>query len=312
MEEHSELGTIFTFPYHARTNGHLEGLFGQFSRIVGPLEIDDSSRATLATSIVEVIWRIFIHFHNHSPQKRLDGKSPLDYLRTYTVLPREVEAARKGLGAQKQRSQKSREPHPRLSDPVFRALVTRILTEHQLQEVELDHALKSLVAFDTAVIESASSAFSAYSKRDGFEESKRHFAYFMGIVRNKQKAVDQDRRNAAADVLRAQRLLDETAGRRQELEEDDRQERQELKTQPEAVILKYAKLLMRGRFRWLRQTCFQGIREGLQALHRLGRTSTQVLDDLALTIRGLPDFAEDVKEHMVRLLSEEVEHLMRS
>jgi transposase len=312
MEEHSELGPIFTFPYHPRTNGYLEGFFGLFSRIVGRIEIDDTSRVTLARSIVELVWRIVIALYNRSPQQGLAFKGPLEYLKTSTVLPREVEKARKGLGEQQQRSRQSRGPHPRLSDSLFRALAARILTEHQFQEVELDHAVTSLVEYDQNVIESASCAFSAYSQRDGFPESKRTFAYFMGIVRNKQKAVDEDRRNAAADVLRAQRLLDEGAAHRQELEEEQRQERKDLKTQPETVILTYAKILMKGRFRWLRERCLQPIREGLQALCRLGRSSGQVLESLALAIRGLPEFTEDIKDHMVRLLSEELEHLVRS
>lgn len=312
MEEHSELGAIFTFPYHPRTNGYLEGFFGLFSRTVGRIEIDDTSRATLATSIVELIWRIAICLYNRSPREDLGFKGPAEYLKTYTVLPREVEEARKGLAAQKQRSQQSRAPHPRLSDPLFRALVTRILQEHHFQDVELDPALESLVHYDQNVIESASCAFTAYSKRDAFRKSKRTFAYFMGIVKNKQKAVDEDRRNAAADVLRAQRLLDEGAAQRHELEEEQRQERQELRTRPEAVIIRYAKLLMQGRFRWLRQRCLEPIREGLKALRRLGRTSTQVIEDLALRIRALPEFAEDLKEQMVQVLSEELEQLARS
>jgi transposase len=312
MEEHSELGPIFTFPYHARTNGYLEGFFGLFSRIVGRIEIDDTSRVTLARSIVELVWRIVICLYNRSPQEDLGFKGPAEYLKTYTVLPREVEKARKGLADQQQRSRQSRGPHPRLSDSVFRALVARILTEHQFEGVELDHALESLVHYDQNVIESASCAFSAYSQRDGFQESKRTFAYFMGIVKNKQKAVDEDRRNAAADVLRAQRLLDEDAAHRHNLEEEQRQERNDLKTQPETVILTYAQILMKGRFRWLRERCLQPIREGLQALCRLGRTSGQVLECLAVAIRGLPDFAEDLKEQMVRLLSEEIEQLAGS
>ena len=313
MEEHSELGPIFTFPYHPRTNGYLEGFFGLFSRIVGRIEIDDTSRETLARSIVELVWRIVIALYNRSPQQGLDFKGPLGYLKTYTVLPGEVEAARKGLAEQQQRSRQSRAPHhPRLSDPVFRALVARILSEHRFEDVELDHAVESLVKYDQNVIESASCAFSAYSQRDDFQETKRTFAYFMGIVKNKQKALQQDRLNAAADVLRAQRLLDEGAAHRQEVEDEQRREREDLKTQPEAVILTYAQILMRGRFRWLRERCLQPIREGLKALCRLGRTSAQVLESLALAIRGLPDFAEDVKEHMVRLLSEELEHMARS
>ena len=309
MEEHSELGTIFTFPYHARTNGHVEGLFGRFSRIVDTIEIDDTSRETMARSIVETVWRIFIGFHNWSPRARLDGKSPLEYLRTYTVLPHEVEKARKGLADQQQRSRKSREPHPRLSDPAFRSLVTRVLAEHQFDRIKLEKALKSLVHYDRSVIESASCAFSAYSKRDGFDEKKRHFAYFMGIVKNKQKSLDENRRNAAADVLRAQRLLDEGAGEREAVEQEEQTEREDLRTQPEVVILTYAQMLMRGRFRLLKQKCLRRIREALRSLRSLERATTQGLEKLTLSIRTLPDFAEDVKEHMIRLLSEECEKL---
>ena len=310
MEEHSELGTIFTFPYHARTNGHVEGLFGQFSRVVGTIEIDDTSRDTLARSIVETIWRIFIGFHNRSPRARLGGKSPLEYLRTYTVLPHDVEKARKGLADQQQRSRKNREPHPRLSDPVFRALVDRVLTEHQFDRVKLDNALRSLVHYDRSAIESASCAFFAYSKRDGFDENKRHFAYFMGIVKNKQKALDQNRRNAAADVLRAQNLLDEGAAQRDAVEQEEQKERNDLRTQPEVVILTYAHMLMRGRFRLLRQRCLGRIREGLRSLRSLEKATLKDLEKLILSIRTLPGFAEDVKEHMIRLLSDEYQKVM--
>jgi len=55
------VGRIFSFPYHPSTNGHLEGVFGQFARIVGDLEIDDTSRETIASSVAEIVWRVFIH-----------------------------------------------------------------------------------------------------------------------------------------------------------------------------------------------------------------------------------------------------------
>jgi hypothetical protein len=303
--EQSALGTIFTFPYHACTNGHLEGHFGQFSRIVGPLEVDDTSRSTLASSIVGLVWRVWTAFHNHAPRSRLAGKSPLEYFKTYTVLPREVEEARRSLADQQRRSQESRAPHPRLADPLFRRLVARILKTHDLQDVELDHAVSSLVRYDDAVIESSSCALTAASKRDSFEDSKRTFRYFMGIVKNKQKALDRDRANAAADVLRAERLFDEDAAQRDAVDREERQEREDLKTHPESVILTYARLLMRGRFRLLRERCLERIREGLSSLRRLGRASSSALDSLAAAIRTLPDFAEDIKDHMVRLLSEE-------
>ncbi|MCI0484739.1 MAG: hypothetical protein L0Y78_09170, partial [candidate division NC10 bacterium] len=66
-------GRVFSFPCHPQTNGHMEGLFGQFVRIVGAIEIDDTSRETIASSVAEVVWRVFIHFHNYSPRDRLGG-----------------------------------------------------------------------------------------------------------------------------------------------------------------------------------------------------------------------------------------------
>jgi hypothetical protein len=221
------------------------------------------------------------------------------------VLPHEVENARKGLADQQQRSRKSRGPHPRLSDPAFRALVTRVLAEHQFDRIKLENALKSLVHYDRSVIESASCAFSAYSKRDGFDEDKRHFAYFMGIVKNKQKSLDENRRNAAADVLRAQGLLDEGAGEREAVEQEEQTERNELRTQPQVVILRYAQMLMRGRFRWLRHKSLQRIREGFRSLRSLQRATLQELEKITLSVRTLPGFAEVVKEQMIRLLTDE-------
>ncbi len=309
MGGNSELGPIYTFPYHARTNGHTEGLFSQFSKVVGPIEIDDTSRQTIAKSVIDLVWRIFTHVRNYSPCPALGFKGRMEYLCAYTVLPRELKEARDGLRRQQKRSQENRGPHPRLSDPVFCRQVTRIIKAHRF-DIKKERALDILVHFDLCVIESAGCAFSAYSKRDGFDERKRHFAYFMGIVKNKQKEVDKARRESAADFLRTERLLDEKAAHDHEVEEERRQEKRDLESRPERIILKYADLLMRGRFRWLRKTCLSRIRDGLLAFQRLGKTGPQIVELLTLKIRSLPDFAEDLKDRMVKLLSEEVEKAM--
>ena len=309
MDTHSELGAVHTFPYNAQTNGHAEGFFGLFSRIVGPIIIDDTSRETIARSVHDLVWHVFNYFRNYSLRADLDYMSPMEYLRTYTVLPQELEEARKGLKAQQERSKKNRGPHPRLSDPVFCKQVDRIIQEHQF-DVDRDKALDTLVNFDQSVIDSASIVFSAYSKRDGFDEKKRTFAYFIGIVRNKQKEVDKGRRGSAADVLRAQRLLDKNAVHDNELEEEQRQEKQDLKNEPERVVLKYADRLMRGRLRLMRRTCLERIREGLQMLIGKGHSRDKVFEKLSLSIRSLPDFSEDIKAQMVELLSEEIDKLV--
>lgn len=299
---------IFSFPYHPQTNGHLEGLFGQFVRIVGRIEIDDSTKETLASSIVEIVWRVFIHFHNHSPRDRLGGQSPLEYFRRYVPSPEEVEAARKGLRRQGERSRISRVPHPRLADPDFRVRVEGILRRHRLG-VQVGEAVRALLPYDLRVIESGSTALFVQSQRDGFDERKRTFAYFLGIVRNKQREVDTERR-------RSHHLAQETARRLEEMERDRRviekerlQEEEDLRVQPEKVVLWYCGMLLSGGLKLGRARWLEGLRRGLQALRKLGRATHAVLERLAGTIRSWGKFQERLKEEMVKLLFAEGERV---
>lgn len=310
MERDSELGQVFSFPYHPQTNGHLEGLFGQFSRIAGKLEIDDRSKETLAFSIVRVIWRIFIHFHNHSPRERLGGLSPLEYLRRYAVMPAELEQARAGLKKQAERSRHLRQEHPRLSDPNFRSLVERVLNRHRL-EVPLEEALRALLHYDRQVIENASAAFFIQTQRDGFDERKRTFAYFMGIVRNKQKELDEGRLRAYLEAQKTEEVLREQEAARQQVAREKAQEAEDLRRQPERVVLQYARLLLAGGLRLMRRSSEEGLRRGLQALKDLGRSTRGTLDRLAGEIRSWGKYGEDLKERMVKLLFAEYQHLAK-
>jgi transposase InsO family protein len=299
---------IFSFPYHPQTNGHLEGLFGQFVRIVGRIEIDDSTKETLAGSIVEVVWRIFIHFHNYSPRKRLGGQSPLEYFRRYVPRPQEVEAARKALREQGERSRASREPHPRLADPIFRSQVDRIIRCHRFV-VPLDDAVRALLHYDLRVIENSSAAFHVQSQRGGFDERKRTFAYFVGIVRNKQKEADGERRRAHHLALESAKQLDQSERQRRLVDNERLQEREDLRLQPEKIVLRYADLLLLGGLRLARRSSLEGLRNGLEALGKLGRATRVVLENLAGTIRSWGKFQEALKEKMVKLLFDEWEAL---
>ena len=304
VAQDGEVGQIFSFPAHPQTNGHMEGLFGQFSRIAGEIELDDSSRASLASSTLAVIWRIFTHFHNHSPRKRLGGVSPLEYLRRYHAEPKEVQEARSGLKKQKERSESLRRPHPRFSDPRFRAEVKRIVETYRL-EVPLDRAVRALVNFDTQAIQSASNAFFAYSQRDGFDERKRTFAYFMGIVANKQKELDQAAIRSQVESLKAQRVSAEAEEVRRQIQKEEAEEKESLRENPEGVILQYAKLLLSGRLRFLRERSLEKIRLALKALDRLGRATRATLESLTVTIQSWGKYGEDLKGEMVKLLAAE-------
>jgi len=297
-------GRIFSFPYHPQTNGYSEGLFGQFVRIVGPLEIDDTSRETIAVSVAEIIWRVVIHFHNYSPRERLGGKSPLEYLREYMPKPEEVEAARKGLQAQREKSRASREPHPRLADPAFRSRVEGILRRLRLPAV-LDDALHALLPYDDGVIGRASDAFFVQSSRKGFDERKRTLAYFVGIVRRKQNEADTER--LRAEYLRresAQKLAAMEAERAQ-AEEKKRRDAEDLRLRPEKVILWNCEMLLRGSLRLARRRWIDGLRGGLDALGKLGRATDSVLEGMAATIRSWGKYREELKEAVAKILFEE-------
>ncbi len=301
-------GRIFSFPYHPWTNGFSEGLNGQFARIVGSIEIDDTSRETIAASVVAVVWRIFIHFHNYSPRERLGGKSPLAYLREYVPAPAEVEAARKGLGAQRKKSQASREPHPRLSDPAFRSLVERLLRRLRLPAA-LDDALEALLPYEPGVIQRSSDALFVQSERNGFDERKRTFSYLMGIVRNKQREADTER-------LRAEYLRRETARKlsameedRKTLEEEKRRDAEDLRHRPEKVILWNCEMLLRGSLRLAPRRWLEGMRSGLEALRKLGRATRAVLEAMAATIRSWGNYREELKAAVVEILLEEAERI---
>ncbi|MEK7716206.1 MAG: hypothetical protein AAB385_09030 [Planctomycetota bacterium] len=306
VAEDGEVGQIFSFPAHPQTNGHMEGFFGQFSRIAGEIELDDSSRESLARSVGAVIWRIFTHFHNYSPRERLDGMSPLEYLRRYHAEPKEVEDARADLKKQKERSENLRKPHPRLSDPLFLGEVKRIVETHRL-EVPLERAIRALVKFDSEVIQSASGAFFAYSQRDGFDERKRTFAYFMGIVVNKHKELEVAQIRSHLGSLKTERVRAEGEEARRQIQKEEAEERENLRENPERVILQYAELLLSGRLRFLRERSLERLRRGIKALRRLGRATGATLESLKVTIKSWGKYGEDLKGEMVKLLAAEYE-----
>jgi hypothetical protein len=254
--------------------------------------------------VAEIVWRVFIHFHNYSPRERLDGKSPIEYFRRYLPTPEEVAAARKGLQAQREKSRASREPHPRLSDPAFRSRVDGLLRRHRLA-IALDDAIEALLPYDLEVIQHSSDAFFVQGARTGFDERKRTFAYFMGIVRRKQKEADAER-------LRAEHLRRETAQKlatmdddRRKIEEEKRREAEELRLRPENTILWNCEMLLRGSLRLARRRWIEGMRRGLEALATLGRATGAVLEGLAATIRNWGKYSEELKEAVEKLLFDE-------
>ncbi len=299
-----KVGAIFSFPYHPQTNGHIEGHFGEFSRIVGEITIDDTSRESIAHSVVLVISDVFDHFHNNTPVKSLGWLTRREYLKRYSPTPREIDGARRGLQRLQARSRALRRENPRISNPAFRRLVKSVIDDNRLK-IDFEKALGSLVRCDTPVIESASRAFYVYSKREGFDERKRNFAYFMGIVWKKQKAVDAATKRGFYATQESRRFTEKLEARRKRIQDDEAEEREDLARRPERVILEYAKLLLAGGLSLMRRTWLGKIREGLASLARLGRSHSRVIESLSDTIRSWGEFSENLKRDMASLLRRE-------
>ncbi len=112
--------------------------------------------------------------------------------------------------------------------------------------------------------------------------------------------------------LRSEHLRQETARKldaieeeRKRLEEERRQEAEDLRLRPEKVILWNCEMLLRGGLKLGRRRWLEGMRSGLEALRKLGRASRTVLEGMATTIRSWGNFREELKEAVVKLLSEE-------
>ena len=226
---------------------------------------------------------------------------PLEYFRRYAPTPAEVDRAREGLRRRQRRSQKLRGPHPRLSDPRFRKLVEELLSRYGFEE-PLERALKTLLPYDEQVIRSASTAFFVASERDGFDERKRTFAYFVGIVRNKQKELDADRLRSELARQATERHLEEARAHERELAAERAEEERDLREAPERVALEYARLLLVGKLHLMRRTWTEKLDRALRALLRRGRAQRATLERLAATIRSWGEFAEALKDEMVALL----------
>lgn len=251
-------------------------------------------------SIAALIWRIYIRFHNFSPRKRLQGQNPIEYLRSYTPSSDEVEEVRERLKKQRDRSRRLQEQHPRRTDPGFRELVDGIITRHRF-EIELDKAIKALLHFDESVIRNSDTAFHVASQRDAFQEGKRHFAYFMGIVRNKQKQIDGERAKEKVEHENAERRR----AHERAIAKDRESKERELENDPESFVLRCARLLLIGRLQLLRGRFTEELRRGVDRLREIERATKSVLGKLSFTIRSWPDFSEDLKSRMVELLAEE-------
>jgi hypothetical protein len=188
--------------------------------------------------------------------------------------PEEVERARGDLRERKERSERLRREPLRLEEASFQKLVERVVSEHGF-DVDLARARRALLRYDDAVIESASRAFLVASCRNGFEKEKRTFAYFHGILRRKQKEVDEARERDRFDRERARQRSDEERRYARQIQREDEEELAALREEPERVVLRAAEFLLAGGLELLRKRGVAKLRTALRAMGDLGRNTSR-------------------------------------
>lgn len=199
-------------------------------------------------------------------------------------MPQEVEEARKELDKQRKTFRGAALSNPRLQDPRFQALLERVLSLGLA--VSSDEASEALLRYDDAVIERARNAFVIQSQRDGLDKQKHNFAYFMGIVRNKQKDIDKARLQTEIGIHNTTEQIRRLAADRDQIRREQAEEKLQLERRLEEIVLRHADMLARGGLRFAREQWLDGIRRGLDGLRTLGRLTQPNLDRLAATIRS--------------------------
>ena len=155
------------------------------------------------------------------------------------------------------------------------------------------------------MIASSSRAFYVTSRRDVFEETKRSFAYFMGIVRRKQRESDSARLRRRSELDRTRQRLEHDRRHDRAVERERVQELEDLRKNPERVVLSVADRLMRGEFRLLVTSLRAKLSSALESLQRLGRNTKRGIEELGFAIRSLAEPSEELKRRMLELLEQE-------
>jgi len=296
--EGMEVGPIFTFYYRPQTNGHLEGgIWSPVEKAVGPIVIDTSSPEAIAESVAKIIMRMYAYFWNRTSRERLGGKSPLEYFRTYTPTTEEVEQARRELQETKERSERAHRRAPEM--PAEKRILIETVCEHW--DFDAKEQLRFLAPFDRDLIAEADSLFAAQTQRESWCEDKRNPRYFYAIVRNLQKARDDDRQNVHARMRNGELLKRRIANRKREIEQEEKAEQERLKTHPELVVREYIEMAARNQFRFFPAPLWTRIKRALPPLRKMGALGRHRFDEILAWLQLLPAEPDDRTQVVARL-----------
>jgi len=169
-------------PGNPKGNGTIEGAFSKLKEAIGNICLDTSSPRALAKSVLEIIVSLYIKMRNRIPRTG-EKATPIEAI-NLTV----SEEERKKLREHYQNRIK------KTDDPDMNTKLDRldwIIRNHNLEidEPSYKRAQKCIAAFELAAIAESEEAFLVAIRRD---MGRCTLPYFFGILRNKQKDMDDN------------------------------------------------------------------------------------------------------------------------
>lgn len=184
---------IEAFPWRPETKGAIEGEFGKISSRIGNIEVTGNTEKELAESVLRTIVDIYAEMSNQTPRCSGCPLRPVDLMKYEPTADERANAAQ-ALRLQQQKAEENRKKPGFTTSDKKAVLIQGIIDRNRLEITDKERFYKTLNSYDTKALQQSENDFYVYSCRDNFDERKRTGHYFVGIVRNKQRAIDDSRK----------------------------------------------------------------------------------------------------------------------
>lgn len=164
-----------------QNKAHIEGGFGLFKPILENIEIDASTKQSLATTILVALVTVWGRTINHRPRKDRAGLSRVD-IYDQKPTPEEIEHAKKELNERKRRQDEARQTRQARLDPLVNTLIRAAFGRLELQD-PADHFLLALARYPKDVVIDALATYEA-KKNVGSLPDGVDARYLLGIAKN--------------------------------------------------------------------------------------------------------------------------------
>ena len=165
----------------AQNKAHVEGGFGLFKPTLENIEIDTSTKQSLAATILVALVTVWGRTINHRPRKDRAGLSRVD-IHDQKPTPEEIEHAKKELHERKRRQDEARQTRKARLDPLVNTLIREAFARLDIEDPG-DHFLLALARYPRGVLIDALATYEA-KKNVGSLPDGVDARYLLGIAKN--------------------------------------------------------------------------------------------------------------------------------